>query len=73
VRRYYEHKGTLAVQKLGELVSELSTCEDKRRAARLWSQVRTALVNAGAHKAQVEGVVTSRDLERLAQLIGKLF
>lgn len=73
VRRYYEHKDTLAVQRLSEIASELSTCDDEKQAARLWRQARTALVNAGAHRAQVEGIVAARDLERLVRLIAKLF
>lgn len=73
VRRYYDHKETMATQKLSEIVSDLYLCEDDAKADRLWKQVRTALKNAGAQPGQMDGVCKSRDLERLAKLIGKLF
>lgn len=73
VRRYYEHKDALTVQKLGEIVSELYVCKDETRAGRLWRSARTALLNAGVHKTRVEDVVAARNLERLARLVQELF
>ena len=49
VKRYYEHKGSIASQKLGEVVSELYLCESEKKANRLWKSARTALLNAGAN------------------------
>lgn len=73
VRRYYEHRDTLATQKLGEIVSELYLCEDDSKADRLWKKVRTALKNAGAPAGRAAQVVKDRDLEGLAELVGRLF
>jgi hypothetical protein len=73
VRRYYEHKETMATQKLGELVSELYVCEDAAQAGRLWQKVQTALKNAGAPPARADRVVKERDLEGLAELLARLF
>ena len=73
VRRYYEHKETIATQKLAELVSELYVCEDQGTATRLWGKVRTALKNAGAPPARADRIVKERDLEGLAELLGRLF
>ncbi len=72
VRRYYGHKDKLAYQKLAELVSELYLCEDKAEASRLWRSAHTAMVNAGVHAGRVEGIVESRDLDRLAELVQEL-
>ena len=73
IRRYYENKDNLMNQKLGEIVSELYLCTDEKKAARLWKSAHQALVNAGAHKGQAERLVTARDLEGLAKLVGELF
>lgn len=73
MRRYYEHRDALAMQKLSETVSDLYLCKDERQAARLWQSARTALLNAGVHKARVEKVVAARDLERLAKLVSEIF
>ena len=73
VKRYYEHKDTLMAQKLGEIVSELSVCEDDKRSGRLWERARKALLNLGANKLATEKVCEKRDLEWLAELVGQLF
>jgi hypothetical protein len=69
VKRYYEHRDTIALQKLGELVSELYLCTDRKKADRLWSQVRTALEKSGLDPARVESVLASRKVEELARLM----
>ena len=73
VRRYYEHKDTLATQKLSETLSELYLCKDERRAAKLWQVVQTALINAGVHKGRAERIVVDRDLKGLGRAIAELF
>ena len=73
VRRYYENRDALMTQKLGETVSELYLCTDRKRAERLWSSARTALLNLGAGRARVERIVAARDLKALAKLVGELF
>ena len=73
VKRYYEHKDTIASQKLGEIVSELYLCESAKKADRLWKRARTALFNAGANKVAVEKLMADRDVERLAKMTGELF
>jgi len=73
VKRYYEHKDTLATQKLGEIVSELYLCTDEKKAGRLWDRAAKALTNAGANKVRVERLMRSRDVERLAEIVNELF
>jgi len=73
IKRYYEHKDTLMAQKLGEIVSDLSVCEDKKRSGRLWERARKALLNLGANKLETDNVCGKRDLEWLAELVGELF
>ena len=73
VKRYYEHKDTLAMQKLGEIVSELYLCTDPKKADRLWQRVHKALVDADANRAFVDKLMKDRDVERLATYLGELF
>lgn len=73
VKRYYEHKDTLATQKLGEIVSDLYLCTDPKKAERLWARTHTALLQAGANKARVEKLMRDRSIERLAALVNELF
>jgi hypothetical protein len=73
VKRYYEHRDTIARQKLGEIVSELYLCDSPRKAERLWKSARTALVNAGANGVAIEKLMIDRDVERLARMVGELF
>lgn len=73
VRRYYDNKDDIMNQKLAEIVSELSVCEDETKARRLWKSAGTALENADAPEARRERIVKKRDLEGLAELVGELF
>jgi hypothetical protein len=76
VKRYYEHKDTLATQKLGEIVSELyllTAAPDGKKAERLWKSAHTALLNSGANTAKVEKIVAARDLKALAELLNEIF
>jgi hypothetical protein len=73
VKRYYEHRETLSTQKLGELVSELYLERDRKRLDRLWQKVETALEGTAADKARIARVVSRRNLQELADLVGELF
>jgi hypothetical protein len=73
VKRYYEHKDSLASQKLGEIVSDLYLCDNQKKADRLWKSAATALANAGANKIAIDKVLADRDVERLAKMVGELF
>ena len=73
IKRYYEHRESIAAQKLGEIVSELFLCKSEKKADRLWKSARTALTNAGANKVELEKLCKDRSIERLAKLAGDLF
>ena len=73
VKRYYEHRESIATQRLGEIVSDLYLCRSPNKAERLWKGARTALLNAGANKVEVEKLCSDQSLERLAKLAGELF
>jgi hypothetical protein len=72
IGRYYEHIDTIALNKLGELVSDLYLCEDDRKAAKLWQNVKTALARTPADTGQVARILETRDLQVLAKLVTDL-
>lgn len=72
VHRYYEHLDSTALGKLGELVSDLYLAADAKQQDRLWGQVRTALDKTAANDAQVSKILTERNLQGLAGLLGEL-
>lgn len=73
VKRYYEHKGDIGAQKLGEIVTELYLETNPKKIERLWKSAETALKNAGANPARMKVVLEKRDVKELAELAGKLF
>jgi hypothetical protein len=72
INRYYEHRDTIALNKLGELVSELYLCEDKKKADRLWKQVQTHLEKTDAAPATRRQIIDNRDLTELGRILGQL-
>jgi len=73
VRRYYEHRGDIAVQKLSEIVSTLYTETSERKIATAWKAAERHLLAAGAHREEVKGVVERRDLAALAKIVSERF
>lgn len=72
VRRYYEHRDTIALQKLGEILSDLWLAESEKKVAALWNSAATALKNAGADPAHAARIVETRNLKALADLVNEL-
>ncbi len=73
IKRYYENRDNIMIQKLGEIVSELYLCESEKKAAKLWNSAHNALLKAGANKGHAEYIVKDRDLGELSKLVGELF
>jgi hypothetical protein len=71
VRRYYEHRDTIAVQKLSELVSELFLATDEKKRGKLWASVALHLPKLDAEEARCERVLTNRDVQELAKLVNE--
>ena len=72
VRRYYEHRDTIALQKLSEIVSDLWVCDSEKKSAALWKSAATALKNAGADPARAERILAAKNLKALADLVQEL-
>ncbi|MGQ0552002.1 MAG: hypothetical protein ACT4PU_02145 [Planctomycetota bacterium] len=72
IKRFYEHRDTLALQRLGEIVSDLYLAESEAKLARGWKAVEKQLIAAGAPKHLSTTIVAERDLGALAKLIAEL-
>ena len=69
VKRYYDNRETIALQKLGELVSDLYVETSEKRIDRAWKSIETQLIAVGVHQHEVETVVRDRDLGAVAKLL----
>jgi hypothetical protein len=72
IKRFYEHRDTLALQRLGELVSDLYVETSEAKLTRAWKSVHKQLLAAGVHAHQAQSIVTDRDLGALAKLLAEL-
>jgi len=72
IKRFYEHRDTLALQKLAETVSNLylETSEAKRK--RAWKSAHAQMLAAGVHKHQAQSIIDDEDLGALAKLVAEL-
>ena len=72
IKRYYNNRDHIMIQKLGEIVSELYTADEKK-AARLWKRAAQALQNLEVPQARIDRLMETKSPEKLAELIAKLF
>ncbi len=72
VDRYYEHRDTIMVHKLGEIVGELAMAETEKDRARLWGRAEKALGNLATNESRVRKILDTRDVEGLARLVNDL-
>jgi len=72
IKRYYEHRDTLALQRLAEIVSDLYVETSEAKITRAWNAAHKQLLAAGVHQHEADTVVKDRDLGALARLISRL-
>lgn len=71
IKRYYENRSTILLQKLSEQVTELYLAEGKKR-DRHWQSVATTLSKLGIPAARIEHVTKQKDPTLLAKLVQEL-
>ncbi len=72
VDRYYSNLDTISLTKLQEAVSELYLAETDKKKEKLWKTVEIALAKFPEVSARAAGVVSSRDVKALAELVQRL-
>ena len=71
IKRYYDNKGTLALQRLAELVSELYLAEGKKR-DRLWEQAASHMQKLGVPQTRIDHLVKQANPQLVANLVSEL-
>ena len=71
IRNYYRNRDTIAVQRLGELVTDLYLAEGAAR-ERLWQRVAAALQNLEVPQQQIDHILQSNDPALLARQVERL-
>ena len=69
IRRYYEHRDTLALQKLAEIVSDLYGVTDEKKLKRVWRSALSQMIAAGVHAKRAQEIVDQRDLAGIAKIV----
>jgi hypothetical protein len=72
IKNYYDHKDTIMVNQLSEIVSDLYLAGTGDKADRLWERAASALVMTQVEPDLMSEVLKSRDVEALAILVGEL-
>lgn len=73
VKRYYEHKDTIILQKLSEIVSDLYISGGpSSKAEKLWERAASVLVNTEVDPVRMGEVLKGRSVEELAKLVSEL-
>ncbi len=72
INRYYEHRDTAQIQRLGELISELYLATSPKKADQLWKRAAQALDKCCDDKAWMTKALADRNLEQLAALVNHL-
>jgi hypothetical protein len=71
IRNYYENRDAIALQRLGELVSELYLAEGKAR-QRKWKSIVTAMKNLKIPAARIAHLEKQDNPALLAKLVEEL-
>lgn len=72
INNYYEHRDTIMLTKLAELVSEIYLTEDPKKKNTLWKSAYAALQKTEANQVRVQNVIAMRNVEQLAKLVNEL-
>ena len=72
IKRYYEHRDDIMLNRLSEIVSELYLATSEGQLKRLWSRADAALKGLKVPDRRRERLLQQRDSENLAHLLREL-
>lgn len=72
IKRFYEHRDTLALQRLAEIVSDLYVTDSQAKIERSWKAAHKQLLAVGVHPHEAQSVVSDRDLGALAKIVARM-
>jgi len=67
IRNYYENRDSIALQRLGELVTELYLAETEAKKKQLWERVEKAMAQLKVTPAIASHIMQKKDVEVLAR------
>jgi hypothetical protein len=67
IRNYYDNRGTIMLQKLGELVTELYLADTDAKRDRLWERVAKSMAQLKTPPAIAAHILQEKDVEILAK------
>ena len=71
IKRYYDNRENIMVQRLSELTTELYLAEGKKR-ERVWKRISTALEQLGVSPAKIKWMMNRDNPAQLAEFVKKL-
>jgi hypothetical protein len=71
IKNFYDNREAIAIQRLGELVTDLYLAEGKGRAAK-WKQISAALGRLGVPASEIQHLVKKDDPALLAKKVSEL-
>jgi len=71
IRNYYQNRDAIALQRLGEMVTDLYLAEGKPR-QRLWQRVAAALEKLDVPKKRIDHILASDNPSLVANLVQEL-
>ena len=71
IKNYYNNRGAISLQRLGELVTDLYLAEGKSRAAK-WKQAASAMEKLGVKADQIEHIVQQDNPALVAKMVEDL-
>lgn len=69
IKRYYEHKPEIMIQKLQELTTDLYLATTPKKREQLWKRVALALSNLKVPQTQIDAIVAQNDPVVLARFL----
>lgn len=72
IKRYYEHRDTIAVHKLAETISNLYLEKNKNKVTALWEAAYKLMQQAGVPINKACVIVEDRDMTELAKIVSEL-
>ena len=72
IRRFYENRDTIALQKLGEIVSNLYLATTDAKINKLWKSAHAQMIAAGVHEHEAGEVLKEQDLGALAKIVSRI-
>ena len=72
IKRYYDNRDTIALQKLAEIVGNLYLETSEAKIKRSWKSAHVQMLAAGIHPHQADHILEEQDLGALAKIISDL-